>query len=264
MGAVFPAKAGGRSRGRILTALGNLVGTTVKIDEETLQTHRGRYAHIAMDIDLTLPLKTSVELDGELLQVTYEGLPQLCYSRKKVGHSTVECPQHNRDTAQHPQLEEGRTTKASSSVAPTGGRLGLSTTDVQPIVNNGYGSWVYVHCKPRPTTQRLQQENPSTKSHLTSLGRSNESPHTINSRYATLTDTGLMEMVLKDCEVDVEKRLQQMEGVETIEAITRTREINDPLPTEPPDIVGESDIMDIMPLSGSNEEIALQTMNDEI
>ncbi|KAJ8767074.1 hypothetical protein K2173_012632 [Erythroxylum novogranatense] len=53
----------------ILTALENMVGRTVKLDTMTLQAHRGRYARIAMEIDLSFPLRTSVTLDGETLPV---------------------------------------------------------------------------------------------------------------------------------------------------------------------------------------------------
>ncbi|KAJ8768641.1 hypothetical protein K2173_023545 [Erythroxylum novogranatense] len=127
-----------------------------------------------MDIDLTLLLKTSVQLDRELLQ---------------VGHSTATCPQPR------PVLDEGRTTTATSSVAPEGGSLGLGTAAVQPPVDNRYKPWVYVQRKTRQPTQQLQQITPPTKSRQTSLGRRNESPQRTGSRFAALTAPGLMETV---------------------------------------------------------------------
>ncbi|KAJ8765421.1 hypothetical protein K2173_013179 [Erythroxylum novogranatense] len=70
----FPDLPIDRYQPKILTGLGNLVGAMVKIDEMALLAHRGHYVCIAVDIDLNQPLKTSVELDGEILLVEYKGL----------------------------------------------------------------------------------------------------------------------------------------------------------------------------------------------
>ncbi|KAJ8769001.1 hypothetical protein K2173_023996 [Erythroxylum novogranatense] len=97
---------------RILTELGNLVGTTVRIDDDTLHVNRGRYARIAVDIDLTRPLLPTVELDGKTLLLTYEGLPQV--SDAGPGESEL---RHSVEATRGPQ---------------------------EPAPSNGYGPWTIV------------------------------------------------------------------------------------------------------------------------
>ncbi|KAJ8767096.1 hypothetical protein K2173_012687 [Erythroxylum novogranatense] len=77
---------------RILAALVNIVGTLVKIDEATLMIHRGKYARIAVEVDMSKPLRSTVDLDGEMLRVAYEGLPTMCFTCGMVGHADVACP----------------------------------------------------------------------------------------------------------------------------------------------------------------------------
>ncbi|CAN1836286.1 hypothetical protein LINPERHAP1_LOCUS34715 [Linum perenne] len=65
--------------GQILSSLGNLIGRTVKIDFMTQRTDRGKFARIAVEIDLNMPLPLVIELDGCLQLVEYENIPTLCF-----------------------------------------------------------------------------------------------------------------------------------------------------------------------------------------
>ncbi|KAJ8762977.1 hypothetical protein K2173_023106 [Erythroxylum novogranatense] len=76
---------------KILSSLGNLVGETVQIDEASMLAQRGRYTRMEVDINLTIPLKSSMELDSESLLITYEGFPQVCYNCDIVGQSPMSC-----------------------------------------------------------------------------------------------------------------------------------------------------------------------------
>ncbi|KAJ8773306.1 hypothetical protein K2173_028483 [Erythroxylum novogranatense] len=76
----------------IYNALGNLVGRTVKIDNHTQLSQRGKFARVAVDVDLSAPLCPCVELDGEIIRVAYEGLPQICFECGRVGHGAPTCP----------------------------------------------------------------------------------------------------------------------------------------------------------------------------
>ncbi|KAJ4836438.1 hypothetical protein Tsubulata_045150 [Turnera subulata] len=75
-----------------------LQGSAVSINSESSTKkkksdgERGQFARVAVDVDLLSPLKGKVELDGELLRVSYEGLPQVCYVCGCVGHPTIACP----------------------------------------------------------------------------------------------------------------------------------------------------------------------------
>ncbi|CAN1818831.1 hypothetical protein LINPERHAP1_LOCUS28511 [Linum perenne] len=77
---------------QILSSLGNLIGRTVRMDHNTQTAERGKFARIAVEIDLNEPLVTGVELDGAWQRVEYENLPELCFSCGKVGHEKGSCP----------------------------------------------------------------------------------------------------------------------------------------------------------------------------
>ncbi|CAN1126812.1 hypothetical protein LINPERHAP2_LOCUS3653 [Linum perenne] len=76
----------------VLTSLGNLVGKTVKIDYNTQSAERGKFARIAVELDLSEPIVTGVDLDGVWQRVEYENLPDLCFECGKIGHDIASCP----------------------------------------------------------------------------------------------------------------------------------------------------------------------------
>ncbi|CAN1836287.1 hypothetical protein LINPERHAP1_LOCUS34715 [Linum perenne] len=78
--------------GQILSSLGNLIGRTVKIDFMTQRTDRGKFARIAVEIDLNMPLPLVIELDGCLQLVEYENIPTLCFGCVRVGHDREAFP----------------------------------------------------------------------------------------------------------------------------------------------------------------------------
>ncbi|CAN1177318.1 hypothetical protein LINPERHAP2_LOCUS33037 [Linum perenne] len=77
---------------RILSALGNLIGSTVKIDAPTLNTNRGKFARIAVEINMDEPLAQVIELDGAWKKVEYENISALCFECSKVGHEAGSFP----------------------------------------------------------------------------------------------------------------------------------------------------------------------------
>ncbi|KAJ4830203.1 hypothetical protein Tsubulata_050505 [Turnera subulata] len=77
---------------KILKALGNLVRRTTKIDIKTHTAERGQYAKVAVEVDLTKPLKGKVLLEKWLYNVSYEGLPKVCLSCGCIRHPVIACP----------------------------------------------------------------------------------------------------------------------------------------------------------------------------
>ncbi|CAN1135875.1 hypothetical protein LINPERHAP1_LOCUS12572 [Linum perenne] len=49
---------------QILIALGNLIGKTVRIDFTTQTAEWGKFARLATEIDLEMPLAPVIKLDG--------------------------------------------------------------------------------------------------------------------------------------------------------------------------------------------------------
>ncbi|KAJ4827037.1 hypothetical protein Tsubulata_016312 [Turnera subulata] len=82
----FPDFPLDRYHTRVLTMLGNRVGSTVKVDINTENPSRAKFAKVAVVVDLMAPLKGTVNLEGETFQVRYEGLPDICGTCGRVGH----------------------------------------------------------------------------------------------------------------------------------------------------------------------------------
>ncbi|MCH86877.1 hypothetical protein A2U01_0007737, partial [Trifolium medium] len=70
----------------ILHFIGNRIGTTVKVDKNTLLQERGKYARLCVEVDLSKPLLAMFELKGRHYKVEYEGLHLLCLKCGRYDH----------------------------------------------------------------------------------------------------------------------------------------------------------------------------------
>lgn len=75
----------------LLRAIGKVIGQVVKIDCNTDNGSRGRFARLAVIVDLSKPLVSKVLINGKLHQVGYESLPNICYECGCYGHLRVIC-----------------------------------------------------------------------------------------------------------------------------------------------------------------------------
>ncbi|CAN0836846.1 hypothetical protein LINGRAHAP2_LOCUS1628 [Linum grandiflorum] len=75
----------------VLDGLGNLVGKTVRPDIQTLNSIRGKFARIAVEVDLSKPLPKGVFVDGVWQVVEYENLPSFCRGCGCFGHFLDSC-----------------------------------------------------------------------------------------------------------------------------------------------------------------------------
>ncbi|XP_017974453.1 PREDICTED: uncharacterized protein LOC108661542 [Theobroma cacao] len=75
----------------VLRRLAALLGHLLKIDYNTCSKKRGKFARIAVELDLTKPLVPFVYVKGKRQKVEYEGLPRICYVCGLYGHVQEEC-----------------------------------------------------------------------------------------------------------------------------------------------------------------------------
>lgn len=125
----------------VIRRLGQIIGPVVKIDPNTITVQRGKFARIAVELDLQQPLVSQFNLEGRIQKVEYENLPTICFGCGKFGHYRDTCP----DSAGSPhmvkddQLPSTETVKHDSVVS--------EDVDCQ---KSKFGSWMVVARQQRP------------------------------------------------------------------------------------------------------------------
>ncbi|XP_052117761.1 uncharacterized protein LOC127747666 [Arachis duranensis] len=71
---------------KILKKIGDLIGKTCKVDYNTSNLFRGKFARLCVEVDLTKPLLGVYMINGKLYQIEYEGIHQLCFLCGRIDH----------------------------------------------------------------------------------------------------------------------------------------------------------------------------------
>ncbi|KAL4361200.1 hypothetical protein GQ457_04G029180 [Hibiscus cannabinus] len=79
----------------MLEAIGSRIGSVVKLDFQTDNGRRGRFARIAVKINLRCPLVSKIIVNGRIQLVEYESLPVVCFGCGLYGHTQELCPKLN-------------------------------------------------------------------------------------------------------------------------------------------------------------------------
>ncbi|CAI0467257.1 unnamed protein product [Linum tenue] len=137
----------------VLFALGNLIGRTIKLDYHTEHGHRGKFARIAIELDMSKPLKPRIRLDGFWQKVVYENLPNACFGCGIVGHAESICPKLGRDLT---ATASDSTTTISSQTLP------LRETEA-PV---GFGPWMQVTRKSRKPERKDSSQQAADQAKL--------------------------------------------------------------------------------------------------
>ncbi|CAN0899343.1 hypothetical protein LINGRAHAP2_LOCUS20222 [Linum grandiflorum] len=74
-----------------ILGLGNLVGKFVRNDNRTQSSVRGKFAKIAVELNLAEPAPKGVFVDGVWQVIEYENLPSFCRKCGRFGHENDEC-----------------------------------------------------------------------------------------------------------------------------------------------------------------------------
>lgn len=77
---------------RFLRKLGNCLGILFKIDLNTSQQERGKFARLCVEIELDKPLDTYIRFGNFWCKLEYEGLGLICFQCGKFGHNKEGCP----------------------------------------------------------------------------------------------------------------------------------------------------------------------------
>ncbi|KAH1064538.1 hypothetical protein J1N35_029525 [Gossypium stocksii] len=69
-----------------------LIRKVVKLDFHTDNRSKGRFARLAVFLNLEKPLISQVLVDDATQRVEYEALPTVCFGYRKYGHVKDLCP----------------------------------------------------------------------------------------------------------------------------------------------------------------------------
>ncbi|XP_016675275.1 uncharacterized protein [Gossypium hirsutum] len=72
---------------RVLEEIGGTIGKVVKMDFNTDRRTKGRFAQMAVYVNLKNPLVSQVLVNGVLQRVEYESLPTIYFKCRKYGHT---------------------------------------------------------------------------------------------------------------------------------------------------------------------------------
>ncbi|KAJ4838206.1 hypothetical protein Tsubulata_024197 [Turnera subulata] len=86
----------------LLHAVCKEIGHFVRLDQNTAEALRGRYARVAVELDLSKPLQSQVLVDGTWYLISYENIPDICFECGLVGHVLSACP-HREPNSKNPK-----------------------------------------------------------------------------------------------------------------------------------------------------------------
>lgn len=71
--------------------IGKLIGTTLKVDETTMDAAREKFARLCVEVDFTKPLCFKYLLRKEILNIEYESIHTICFKCGKYEHHQEAC-----------------------------------------------------------------------------------------------------------------------------------------------------------------------------
>ncbi|KAL4304140.1 hypothetical protein GQ457_10G010950 [Hibiscus cannabinus] len=124
-----------------------IIGTVVKVDYNTQAGDRGKFARLAIMVDLNAPLVPCIGIDGFVQKLEYEGLQQICYGCGIYGHSKESCPKSN------PGKDSESLDNGSSTVSITTSTLSKKPEEL-------FGPWMTVDNRRRRSESDVTEPIP--------------------------------------------------------------------------------------------------------
>ncbi|KAK9038425.1 hypothetical protein V6N11_023295 [Hibiscus sabdariffa] len=156
----------------LLKVIGSCVGSVVKIDFQADNGRRGRFARMAVKINLNQPLVSKIVINGRTQLVVYESLPVVCFHYGTYGHTQDQCSRHT-------QVPNPPATTVSS---PTPSPIQLPA--------ESYGLWMLVERRKSRTIRTNSTSRPNdvprvSQSRFNPLFSGNDHGHTPDISVAT-------------------------------------------------------------------------------
>ncbi|XP_015955326.1 uncharacterized protein LOC107479731 [Arachis duranensis] len=76
---------------QFLETVGDQIGKTLKVDMNTANRSRGKFARLCVELDLSKLLEAKYIVNGSTYYIEYEGLHMICFSCGRFGHVHDSC-----------------------------------------------------------------------------------------------------------------------------------------------------------------------------
>ncbi|XP_039061888.1 uncharacterized protein LOC120206244 [Hibiscus syriacus] len=96
----------------LITEIGECIGKVVKIYYQTETGRRGRFAQMAVSVDLGKPLTSKLLINGRVQIIEYESLPTICFSCGRYRHVKDICPENTVEDQQESAAPKEQVTEA--------------------------------------------------------------------------------------------------------------------------------------------------------
>ncbi|KAH1064902.1 hypothetical protein J1N35_029889 [Gossypium stocksii] len=118
----LPGLLGFMYKRKIFKVIGSTIGKVAKFDFKTDNRTRGRFARMAVFINLDKPLDSQIHINGDIQWVEYKALPTICFASGKYGHVSEMC-----SLSKEASSKEGDKSMANSGSSKNNGELGKET-----------------------------------------------------------------------------------------------------------------------------------------
>ncbi|KAH1031419.1 hypothetical protein J1N35_043593 [Gossypium stocksii] len=127
---------------QVLREIGATIGEVAKLDFNTDNGVRGRFARMAVFVNLGKPLISQVIINGVTQRIEYEHLPTVCFQCGHYGHIKEICPKENRQSrTKGPQeLQVNSTESSPMEATSSASSIGKSISTCRNDDNKGSDS----------------------------------------------------------------------------------------------------------------------------
>ncbi|KAK5771113.1 hypothetical protein PVK06_047288 [Gossypium arboreum] len=113
----FPGLPSHFYKKQILMEIGGLIGKVTKLDTNTDSRARGRYARMAVLVNLGRPLVSKIFINGNPQRIEYENLPVVCFNCGCYGHTKESCSMITQRSGENEKSESSGHDSSTNVVA---------------------------------------------------------------------------------------------------------------------------------------------------
>ncbi|XP_045791942.1 uncharacterized protein LOC123886693 [Trifolium pratense] len=170
--------------------MASAIGRPIKVDINTLNVERGKFARVCVEVDLTVPVVGKIWVNGHWYKVQYEGLRLICTNCGCYGHLGRKCPLSN--TVPEVAANQHRESQPVNNSRSTHQHLNRNQQDLNVISQNGIELNAGAEEKETEKEQITNNKDESSKLHgdwllVTRRKKKSHQPTTENSKSVTHT-----------------------------------------------------------------------------